>query len=314
MAETEFEYVSYEDGIAITDYNGTGGEVVIPTEIDGKKVLYIKSGFRERTDITKLYISEGVERLGLSVFMGMTSLSEIHLPNTLESIGTHAFAKCSSLKTLHIPELVNTMEPIIPYTSSLEQITVDENNEFLESTGDILYYKPHNRIIGYACGSSTERLVIPAHTERIGFDAFRGSVNIKTVVTNKGLVSIQSEAFCDCPALKEIYVVDSATEIHGYATRKPVVVYSNGSVVDIAQFDLKPYVDDMEDLKHSEVKLGDADGDGLVTAVDARVVLQHVAEITLINDEKLKDVDMNDDDIVSAIDARMILRQVAGLE
>ena len=33
MAESEFEYVDYEDGIAITGYNGKGGVVTIPAEI-----------------------------------------------------------------------------------------------------------------------------------------------------------------------------------------------------------------------------------------------------------------------------------------
>ena len=38
MAESEFEYEDYEGGIAINGYNGAGGVVTIPAEIDGKKV------------------------------------------------------------------------------------------------------------------------------------------------------------------------------------------------------------------------------------------------------------------------------------
>lgn len=56
---------------------------------------------------------------------------------------------------------------------------------------------------------------------------------------------------------------------------------------------------------------GDANGDGNVTAVDARLVLQVVAGLKQVEDQTLYDV--NGDGNVTAVDARIILQIVAGL-
>ena len=60
-------------------------------------------------------------------------------------------------------------------------------------------------------------------------------------------------------------------------------------------------------------KVGDVNGDGNITAVDARVVLQYVAGI--IKEDKLNTVcaDVNGDGSITAVDARIILQYVAGL-
>jgi hypothetical protein len=62
-----------------------------------------------------------------------------------------------------------------------------------------------------------------------------------------------------------------------------------------------------------EPLLGDVNNDGNVTAVDARVVLQHVAGLREIEEENQKLVDLNEDGQITAIDARIILQMVAGL-
>ena len=58
---------------------------------------------------------------------------------------------------------------------------------------------------------------------------------------------------------------------------------------------------------------GDVDGNGQVTAIDARYILRYVAGLETLNDSQLAVADMDKNDEVTAIDARFILRQVAGL-
>ena len=83
MAESEFEYVDYEGGIAITGYNGDGGVVTIPAEIDGKKVVAIDK-IENRNDITKLILPEGLTELCRAALVNMSNLKEIVLPKTLK--------------------------------------------------------------------------------------------------------------------------------------------------------------------------------------------------------------------------------------
>lgn len=60
-------------------------------------------------------------------------------------------------------------------------------------------------------------------------------------------------------------------------------------------------------------KLGDANGDGEVAAVDARWVLQYVAELRTDEEIELDLADVNGDGKVNAVDARWILQIVAGI-
>ena len=57
--------------------------------------------------------------------------------------------------------------------------------------------------------------------------------------------------------------------------------------------------------------MGDIDGNGQVTAMDARTVLQVVAGIKTITEEQMVRADMNGDGEISAIDARWILQTAA---
>lgn len=58
-------------------------------------------------------------------------------------------------------------------------------------------------------------------------------------------------------------------------------------------------------------RIGDANGDSNLSAVDARMILQHVAGIKTIEDTS--NLDINNDKKVSAVDARVILQIVAGI-
>ncbi len=60
--------------------------------------------------------------------------------------------------------------------------------------------------------------------------------------------------------------------------------------------------------------IGDANGDGEVTAKDARLVLQVVANLSAVKDFVFNNADVNDDKSVTAKDARIILQMVAGLK
>jgi uncharacterized repeat protein (TIGR02543 family) len=90
-------------GVTITGYQGSGREVIIPTEIAGYPVIDItSSAFFKCTDITKVKIS-----------------------NTVTSIGVCAFFYCSSLESLIIPKSVEKIEGDIVYSCSYLTIYVE---------------------------------------------------------------------------------------------------------------------------------------------------------------------------------------------
>ena len=81
----DFKYVVNEDTeeetITITGYTGTDSNVVIPEEIDGKKVV----------------------KLGSRAFVANQYLTAVTIPSTVTAIGSAAFANCKNLTTVSLP-------------------------------------------------------------------------------------------------------------------------------------------------------------------------------------------------------------------
>ncbi len=60
-------------------------------------------------------------------------------------------------------------------------------------------------------------------------------------------------------------------------------------------------------------KLGDANGDGKLNVLDARWILQYVAQLRTEEEINLEYIDVNEDGKINAIDARWVLQIVAGI-
>ncbi|MDR1629591.1 MAG: N-acetylmuramoyl-L-alanine amidase [Oscillospiraceae bacterium] len=67
-------------------------------------------------------------------------------------------------------------------------------------------------------------------------------------------------------------------------------------------------------FKEKPALAGDVDGDGKITAADARTALRASAGLEALSEEQKKAADMNGDNVITAADARDILRKSAGLE
>ena len=107
-------YLDKEDCASIADYVGDGGDVVIPSTIDGYPVTAIEvKAFSNDRKITSVLIPEGVTYICSYAFAGCTELHSISLPSTLEEISESAFADCTSLTEVTIPKNVWIVGPYI---------------------------------------------------------------------------------------------------------------------------------------------------------------------------------------------------------
>ena len=92
-------YYTVSDGtVTITEYTGAGGDVVIPSTIDGMPVVGI-GGYFEGPGSPYLYY-------GAFMFAGLTSVT---IPDSVTSIGNSAFAYCSGLTSVTIPDSVTSI-------------------------------------------------------------------------------------------------------------------------------------------------------------------------------------------------------------
>ncbi len=93
----------------LTGYSGSGGEVIIPAEIDGIAVREIGEEAFAGKGITRAVIPEGVTAIGARAFARQDALSEIVLPGTLRSIDEGAFSGCAALASIDLPDSLESI-------------------------------------------------------------------------------------------------------------------------------------------------------------------------------------------------------------
>ena len=120
----ESYFIVNETGETITGLTDTGKtqtELVIPYEINGKKITTLFSGsdgisgppvsiLDGNNVITKVIIPKSVTTLGYSSFASCASLTSINIPSSVTSIEEFAFSGCTSLTSINIPSSVTSIK------------------------------------------------------------------------------------------------------------------------------------------------------------------------------------------------------------
>ena len=85
----------------------THGEIVIPSEYNGKPVIRIAYGaFAGCVDLRSITIPDSVTVIDQAAFSGCSSLENITIPNSVTTIGFGAFYNCKALRNITIPDSV----------------------------------------------------------------------------------------------------------------------------------------------------------------------------------------------------------------
>ncbi len=240
QAESQFSAKANDDGtITIEYYTGYGGEVTVPSEINGKKVTCIKyeafqnhknlisvslpdsvtsighHAFAGCSSLVSVNIPDGVTDIGYYTFSGCSSLREINIPSGVTRIDNDTFSGCSSLTEISIPSGVHSIHPnAFAGCSSLASIKVDVDNATFESKDDS--GNDCNAIIETA----TNELVLgckntkfPSGVTRIGDYAFMGRSGLTEISIPDGVTSIGKCAFSGCSDLREINIPSEVESI-----------------------------------------------------------------------------------------------------
>ena len=222
------------------------GDITIPEEANGYKVIRIEHSAFERTAITNVFIPNSVKTIGRSAFAECVDLKSVRLPEQLTKIEPSTFGNCANLTSIDIPEGVTSIgENAFAGCIQLKEITIPSSvTHFGEgvfwNTGFTSLPKLPESIttivnsMFYGCSqlSSIEipknitwigdcafgrcpmaEIEIPASVTRIGVAAFANCTNITSISIPDNVTDIGSNAFLGCTNLKTVKLSNNITSL-----------------------------------------------------------------------------------------------------
>ncbi len=189
----DYSYEILEDNtLCITGYTGSGGDVSIPSEIDGKTVSTLGDElFWCMESITSVALPDSLEYIGARVFQNCTSLTEITLPDTTHEIGDACFLGCIRLSKINVPAN-------LVYVGAFAFDETPWVTQFDGCTSIILGGR-----VFYKYLADEDKVVIPEGVVCISDNAFDGK-SLSFVKIPDSVAFIGDYAFYNCKNLKEI--------------------------------------------------------------------------------------------------------------
>ena len=248
LTEGDYTYTVSNGEATITDYNGSGGDVVIPNTLGGYPVTKIYSAsydfsgtFYNKDSITSVMIPDSVTSIGDYAFYSCNSLTSVTIGNSVTNIGKYAFRDCRKLTSVVIPSSVTSIEygafslcdsltsvvigdsvttvgdSAFSGCTSLTSIEVNINNMNYSSQNGVLFNKDKTMLVRYPEGKTATTYTIPDSVTTIGKVAFLDCNKLKSIELPDSVTTIGDSAFSYCTSLKSVTIPDSVTTIGAWA-------------------------------------------------------------------------------------------------
>ncbi len=166
-----------------------------------------------------------------------------------------------------------------------------------------------------------EEVDFPGSVSVIPQGMFNGCPALKTVIFGSGTHTIQKNALVSCGVIDNLYLPASIRQIGAKAFPSVRHAYYEGSEEQWEQVSLGSEAIGCGAIEYNTVfrrnaSRGDADGDGSITASDARLALRRSVNLETFapESEQFLACDADGSGEVTAADARLILRAAVSLE
>lgn len=191
----------------------TSGAITIPSAVNGYTVRSVGDyAFSSCSNLTSIYIPDGVSYLGASAFNSCANAEIIRIPNSVVvngSFGDRSFAGCNSLAAINIPEGIMSIGSLAFYgCRSLKSVV-------LPSTITTIYEQ------AFSGCSNLQEVVLPDGLKYIGTSAFTGcnltSLTLpKSFTTSYGInnISYSGTQIGTIPSLKKVIVKKGVNSLY----------------------------------------------------------------------------------------------------
>ncbi len=180
------EFSNYS--IIVGGYPYLNGNLFLPATHEEKNVLGISDqAFANFTNITFVYIPDGILSVGAEAFANCTSLKEVEIPESLFVLGQGAFKDCISLEKVTIMNGLETISAgAFSGCTSLKEIVLPESVTYIEAGA-------------FAGCENLETVIVYGTIEIIEEGAFEGCENlvIKTPLLEEDMPEDWQEGWSD---------------------------------------------------------------------------------------------------------------------
>ncbi len=253
---------------------------------------------------TSFRVADGTVSIADHAFEKQSGLTEITMCDSIKYIGSAAFARCGSLKNVNPSGSLCSVGAFA--FSGTEWY--DSQPDGVICVGGVA--------VGFKGDTETE-ITLNSGIISIAERCFYGCRNITSVILPDGLETVGREAFYGCTSLLSVNLPLSVSEIGYHAlgfygdeeeqlisgfeiiapVSKAVQDYARENGITVS--DGKPYL------------RGDVNGDGIVNASDAIMILKHDAGLIALEGRAAAAADFTGDGQIRADDAVMVLRRDA---
>ncbi len=184
--QAQYTYTTDNGTITITGYTGPGGDVTIPSTVNGLPVTSI----------------------GNYAFYNNTSMTSVTIPDSVTYIGYSAFWDCFSLTSVRIGYgFTNNFRDAFSGSTNLIAITVNVLNPVYSSVDGVLFNKSQTALIQCPARKAGSYAIANGVTD-IGNNAFSGCRSLTNITIPASVTNIWNSAFGGCTSLTAITVDD----------------------------------------------------------------------------------------------------------
>ncbi len=210
--QAQFTFTTNNGAITITGYTGSGGDVIIPSVINGYPVKNIglyafnpyPTPYVHQNQVTSVVIPDSVTNIELGAFYECSELTNVVMSTNVTELAVEVFG-FSGLTSFTFPSgLIKIAGGAFDNCLNLTNVVIPSGVQYI---GDYAFNDSY----------SMNSVTIPDSVTYLGDWAYSGCINITNLTIGNGISSILGNEFSECTSLQNVIISDSVTNIEGGA-------------------------------------------------------------------------------------------------